>query len=149
MIFLGVFSTFAIGSSPKLMDKMFPAFVGASSLSILGLFFGLIFVFFYIISPILLIISSWIFYLILKLFRGQGSFADTLRVGVYSMTPSLVLVFLPFVQVWSLVLVLIGISVTHKISKGRAIVSWIIYLGLIGLILTGLSFLLSLILINP
>lgn len=91
-----------------------------------------------------------IFHGFFKLLRGKGSYADTFKTYVYAMAPGLVfgifyylvLFFVDIVQnpavnfvlgmvnfifmIWMAVLIVIGGSILHKISRGRAFLAGIL-----------------------
>ena|SRR3989344_744680 len=76
---------------------------------------------FFIISPILLFVSSGVLHLILRLYGGKGSYGDSFGVMIYSHTPSILLFFiLPITGIWTFILTLIGYSKVHEIGVGRA-----------------------------
>ena len=85
-----------------------------------------------------------------KLFKGKGNYTDTFKTVVYSFTPSLifsliqyfVLIFVDFTQVmalniafglislilwiWVIVLITVGGSALHRISRGRAFLAGVL-----------------------
>lgn len=121
------------------------AFIGAlfgvllpgafASLLILQALF--IFVFFAIfgslVLPLFLFIAAGILHLFVKLFRGQGNYVETYKVIAYSsapMLPGIIISFIPIVgslavSIWQIILLVIGISSLHQISKGKAFLVWL------------------------
>ena len=67
---------------------------------------------------------SGIIHLIIKAFKGTGSYSETYKVYAYSMIPFLVLSLIPLIGgisiVYSFVLMIIGIATVHNISKGKS-----------------------------
>ncbi|NCO11489.1 hypothetical protein CO038_00115 [Candidatus Pacearchaeota archaeon CG_4_9_14_0_2_um_filter_39_13] len=115
---------------------------GASVFLITAALTGIIFAFLYIIIPILMLITAGFLHLFVKLFKGTGSYANTFSAGIYAATPSIILGFIPGVNfitwIWTFVLMILGLSIMHKMSKVRAffaiIFAWIVLGGLISLI---------------
>ena len=74
--------------------------------------------------PLITFIWGFTFHLIVFVFGGDGNFSDTYKTIVYSSTPAILIGLVPFVDaaaiIWSVVLTIFGISVTHRISKVRA-----------------------------
>jgi len=60
-----------------------------------------------------------------KLLKGSGDYAATYRAIVYAGTPATLLSWIPFVGfifgLWSLYLVIKGVSILHEVSMGRAV----------------------------
>jgi hypothetical protein len=77
----------------------------------------------FIAIPILTFIAAGILHLTIKIYGGDGSFADTFGIIVYSSTPSVLFGFIPIIPIWSIVLNVIGVSKNHSISKLRAILA--------------------------
>lgn len=91
--------------------------------------FSLVFIAFFAITiliavPILTFLGVVIMHLFVKIFGGNGTYKDTYKALVYSSTPSILLGFIPFVNiavsVWSFILAVYALSIAHKISKLRA-----------------------------
>jgi len=68
-----------------------------------------------------------IVYLIAKWVDGKGKYTDTYNACAYSLLPALILSIIPFVGwlafIYSIVLCIIGLSVYHKLSTGKAIIA--------------------------
>ncbi len=75
---------------------------------------------FFIAFPVLIFVSSFIVYLIVKIYRGEGQYSGTFKATAYSLTPQIFLFFVPGIQIWSFIIALFGLSVNHKISKSKA-----------------------------
>jgi hypothetical protein len=90
----------------------------------------------YIGGTVAFFLGSGVLHLVLKIYNGKGDFGDTFRAGVYSSTPAILFGTIPFlnflIPIWSFILSIIGVSVTHSISKLRAFFSllsiWIFFL---------------------
>ena len=95
-----------------------------ASYSLAGVIISLTFIFLFLINPIIVFIYSGILHLIVKIYRGRGSYAGTVKSIVYGYTPSILLIFVPIVNfalgIWSLIISVWGISANHEISKLRA-----------------------------
>ena len=74
--------------------------------------------------PIVTFIGAGIIHLFVKLFKGQGSYLDTYKAAIYSQTPTILLSFIPIINmgvpIWSFIITLYGISTNHYISKTKA-----------------------------
>ena len=75
-------------------------------------------------SILISFIYSGIIYAIIIAFKGEGTFLDTYKVYAYSMVPFLILKLIPLIGylsiIYSFILMIIGISKLHNISKGKA-----------------------------
>lgn len=84
---------------------------------------------FLIILLILIFASTFIFsgiyYLVVKLFKGTGTYTDTYNAYTYSLIPGIILSVIPIVGylffIYSIVLMVFGFSRYHNISKGKAV----------------------------
>ncbi len=92
--------------------------------------FGIGFLFypiFFGINLALTFVYAGITHLIVKLLKGEGSYVNTYNVTAYSMVPSLVLSIIPiigfFSLIYSIVLMVFGLSIQHNISKGKATIA--------------------------
>lgn len=74
-------------------------------------------------------VSAAIVHVFAKLFKGTGKFSDSYKVVCYSMAPILFM-WIPFVNfvaaIWELVILTVGISKLHAVSKGRAVLVWLL-----------------------
>ena len=88
---------------------------------------------FFIIIPFFIasIIGTFLYTIIshvtLKIMKGRGSFTDSYNVVTYSLIPALLLSLIPFIGIlayaYSILLMTIGLSYNHNISKGKAVIS--------------------------
>ena len=105
----GIFFGFAIFSVLKFIE-IFPMPITIIILLIFGVFF-----------------SSTIVHIGLRLVCGKKSIEQTIKAVIYGSTPRLILGWIPFIgiiaEIWSLVLVVIGIRNLHGISTGKAIIA--------------------------
>ena len=66
-------------------------------------------------------------HLIAKWVDGKGKYTDTYNACAYSLLPALILSIIPFVGwlafIYSIVLCIIGLSIYHKFSTGKAIIA--------------------------
>ncbi len=85
---------------------------------------GLVFVFVIIGSLLSFFIGGAILHLFVKLLEGKKKYEDTLNAVATSMTPSLLLGWIPFVNVWTIiqavVTMVLGISKKHKLNIFRS-----------------------------
>lgn len=77
---------------------------------------------------IALVIMTLIFHLCARAMGGDGDLQDTMRAFVLSSTPVAVIGWIPFVgsviaDIWSLLLLVIGIREYHHLSTGRAAIA--------------------------
>ncbi|WP_440950226.1 YIP1 family protein [Methanosphaerula subterraneus] len=77
---------------------------------------------------IALVIMVLIFHLCARVVGGDGEWTDTLRAVVFSSTPIAVIGWIPIVgsliaDLWSLVLMVVGIREYHHLSTGRAAIA--------------------------
>lgn len=94
--------------------SLIPTFIGQSFLIKYLVALGAILV----ITGLTLII----FHLVARMFKGQGTFSDTLKVIVYGSTPSYFLIgFTSLVGLWSLIIQVKGFKKLHQLSTGNAI----------------------------
>lgn len=90
----------------------------------------------FIASPILIFIGGGIVHLFVKMFRGQGSYANTFNALVYGATPLLLFFFVPFIGIWGFILNIFGIASYHKISKGKAFLALFMFGIVVVIIIT-------------
>jgi len=73
-----------------------------------------------------------------RLLKGSGDYAATYKATIYAGTPSTLLSWIPVVGgisgLWSLYLVIKGISILHEVSMGRAVVIVLLLLVVIGVV---------------
>ena len=79
------------------------------------------------IGLILTFVYAGITHLAIKLLKGEGSYVNTYNVTAYSLVPFLIISIIPFIGflsfIYSIVLMTIGLSIQHNISKGKAFIS--------------------------
>ncbi|MDO8459480.1 MAG: Yip1 family protein [Nanoarchaeota archaeon] len=92
---------------------------GGFSIAVSATIIGILAVLFFIINPLFIFISAVIVHLFMKLYGGSGKYRDTYKAIVYSSTPQMLFIFIPFVGIWSFILSLFGLSTYHNVSKGR------------------------------
>lgn len=70
-------------------------------------------------------VFSGIYYLVIRLFKGTGTYTDTYNAYTYSIIPWVILSVIPIIGylsfVYSMVLIIFGFSRYHNISKGKAV----------------------------
>ncbi len=89
---------------------------------------------FFVMFMIFAIASAFIGGAILHIFvyiaGGRKGIAQTIKAGMYGSTPSLLLGWIPFINIiasiWSLVVVIIGIRQLHELTTGRAVLAILI-----------------------
>lgn len=105
----GIFFGFAFFSGFKIIEN-FPMPLTIIILLIFGVLF-----------------SSTIVHIGLRLVSGKKSFEQTIKAVIYGSTPRFIFGWIPFIgiiaEIWSLVLVVIGISNLQGISTGKAIIA--------------------------
>lgn len=73
-------------------------------------------------------VNSLVLHLFVKLFKGEGEFADTFNIGAYGTAlflPGIILGLIPIIGglaifVWQIIILILGISILHNISKLRS-----------------------------
>ena len=110
----------------------------------LSFVFYLIIIVIYLLLFVGLILNSFIIYVFVKIFKGEGGFAETYKAIGYSITPYFLLGSIPiinwFTGLYVFYLQLVGLSKLHKMSLGKAaIISFI----LTNLFLYGVLFIIS------
>lgn len=79
------------------------------------------------IGIILTFAFAGITHLAIKLMKGEGSYVNTYNVTVYSLIPFLILSIIPIIGflsiIYSIVLMTIGFSIQHNISKGKSVIA--------------------------
>lgn len=92
--------------------------------SYISLFIG---IFYFLILIIGSFISAGIIHVVLIILKGEGSFTDTFNIVAYSSIPISILGIVPIVgslsYIFSIVLMVFGISILHKISKEKAVIA--------------------------
>ena len=96
-----------------------------------------------IIGLIFTFIFSGLIHAVVIAFKGEGVYVDTYNVYTYSTVPALILVVIPIVGllsfVYSLILMIIGVSRLHNISNGKAAIACLtpifFMIGLIGFLI--------------
>lgn len=92
-------------------------------------------------------VSAGLLHVWIWLFGGRARFEKTYQLFAYSSTPGLLLGWIPLVgmlgSIWNLVLLVIGVQETHKVSFMRALVMFVIIpiVFLFVLMLLGVGFL--------
>jgi hypothetical protein len=94
----------------------------------------------FIFGIIMTFVYSGIVHLLVIAFKGGGNFADTYKAYTYSMVPSSILSLVPLIGffsiIYSFVLMIIGVSKLHNISKGYAALACLLPLvAVIGLLI--------------
>jgi hypothetical protein len=93
-------------------------------------------------------IYAGIIHVIVKIFGGEGNYVDTYNIFAYSSLPALVLSLIPFVGflggIFSMIIMIFGISFLHNVSKGKAVL--IVLMPLI--LLFAFIFLMALVIIS-
>lgn len=124
-LFFSLIISFLTTVIPQINLGSLATFSIASVLALAG-FFALIF---FVIIPLMMFVGAGILHLFVKLYGGKGDYSDTFRASIYSSTPSVLLMAIPILNfgamVWSFVLGIIGISLSHHISKLRAFLAYI------------------------
>ena len=81
-------------------------------------------------SFVLLFIGIGIFHIFVRLFGGQGGFAETFKANVYGNTPSFLFGWIPYVGVlgilYGIYLFIKGLSVLHGMTMGKAFLAFLI-----------------------
>lgn len=99
-----------------------------------------------LISTILSLTIAFIFagmiHLLVKAFKGEGKTTDTFKVYAYSMIPYFIISIIPLIGflsiIYSLILMIIGISKVHNISMGKAATACLLpVIFVIGLLVIG------------
>ncbi|MBI2448778.1 YIP1 family protein [Candidatus Pacearchaeota archaeon] len=92
--------------------------------------FGLSFLFYPVFFGIGIAITfafAGISHLAIKLMKGNGSYVNTYNVLVYSLIPFLIISIIPIIGflsiIYSIVLMTIGFSIQHNISKGKSVIA--------------------------
>ena len=101
-------------------------FYGFPSSYLFG-FYGLSYflaIFGFLLSLLISIIYSGIIHAIVIAFKGEGTFSDTYKVYAYSVIPFQILSLIPIIGlfsiIYSFILMVIGVSKLHNISKGKS-----------------------------
>ena len=84
----------------------------------------------YILALLLVFVSVALLHIWIKIFRGKGKFEETFKIYSYGTTPSSLLSWIPLIGlvawIYDLVLLIIGTSILHKISRTRSTVLYLI-----------------------
>jgi len=102
--------------------------IGGASIFSVSSFIGLIFYpIMFGIGIVATFVYAGIVHLIIKMFHGKGNFVDTYNACAYSSIPASIISIVPFIGflgiIYSIVLMSLGLSKYHEISKGKAAVS--------------------------
>lgn len=77
-----------------------------------------------IIGLIMAFLYSGLIHTIMIAFKGEGTYSNSYNVYAYSMVPYLILSVVPLIGflaiIYSIILMIIGISKVHNVSKGKA-----------------------------
>lgn len=121
LVFPFVLAMAAAASIPEVFSKALEI-IGLSVFSGSSYFVlsGLLALCFFVATPILVVTSTGILHIFVKLFRGQSNYSDSFKAEVYAATPQILFFFIPGIGIWSFVLMLFGLSSYHNISKLRA-----------------------------
>lgn len=113
-----IFSSIFYANRIASLNSFFSLSYGLSGL------FSIIFYFIYFISTF---IYSGISHLVIKGFKGIGRYSDTYNTCAYSFIPFLIFTLVPVIGylsfIYSIILMTLGFSNYHKISKGKAIIA--------------------------
>ena len=127
-VFLFSFFMYLFGNALSTLHFSVGGLTSLSLMSILFIFVVTFFVFF-ILVPIGNFVVSFIIHGLVRAYGGREKYVDTYKTIVYSSTPSVILGFIPFVNIvipiWSLVLATIGLAMNQNMTKGRAFLSLI------------------------
>lgn len=100
----------------------------------IGILFGIIMGF----------VIAAIIHVFIKIFGGQADFATTYRILAYSSIPSLMLSIIPLIGwlsfIYSLILDVMGISMLHSISKGKAVAAMLLPIVILFILILVISF---------
>jgi hypothetical protein len=135
-----------------IMSGFLGPLVGVQTMGFLGPLIGIgAGISFYVISVIGSFIGAVILFIFIYIVGGRKGYTNTYKASVYGGTPGTLFAWIPFVNIvfglWSLYLVIKGVSVLHEISMGRAllaillplIVAIVIIIGFVGMaFLTGM-----------
>ncbi|MFH8108712.1 MAG: YIP1 family protein [Candidatus Aenigmatarchaeota archaeon] len=84
------------------------------------------------------IIGALYLHIFIKIFGGEGNFPSTMTAVAISSTPSFLLGWIPFVNIvgilYGIYIMLIGISILHKVSMGKAL-GIIVVATLVGIVI--------------
>ena len=101
----------------------------------------------YIFTLINIFISSFIVHIFVRLLKGKGNYADSFKAFAYGSTPSLLLGWVPgagiVFSLWSIYLIIKGLSILHKMSMVRALVAALmifVVLIVISILLAGVAY---------
>jgi hypothetical protein len=126
-LIIGLISLFVFFDYISLFLSLFLSIIpGFSNLiPATAVFFSLILIFFVlVIFPIFTFIIAGGLHLIVKIFRGQGTYSSTYKAVIYCSTPSVFLGFIPYLNyavfLWTLVLSILAVTIYHEISKLKA-----------------------------
>ncbi len=99
-------------------------------------------IFSYVFTLLFPFLFAGIIQLAAKLLKGSGDYAATYKATIYAGTPSTLLSWIPVVGgilgLWSLYLIIKGVSVLHEVSMGRAVVI-VLFLLLVIVVVAGVS----------
>lgn len=102
------FSSYSIVS--PIIESMGEA-IGIALLVEIAFAFSLFF-----LVPLLSLILSGIIHFFVKLYGGDGNYSDTFRADIYSLTPTILLLLVP----WTIILLIFGLVENHNLSKARS-----------------------------
>ncbi len=117
-----------------LFGAMGAAFAALSGFGALAPFLGglliVIPIAMYIGMIILVFVGAAISHIFVYLVGGRQGYARTFQASTYGTTPGVLLGWIPFIGIifylWSIYTYVTGISVLHKMSMGRAFLSWLL-----------------------
>jgi hypothetical protein len=88
----------------------------------------------YIITMVSVFVIVAILFVWIKIFKGKANYEKTYQIYVYGTTPSFLFNWIPilggFAWIYDLILLIIGTSIIHKVSKTRATIIYLIPLAL-------------------
>ena len=101
---------------------------------------------YFIVAIIGVFIYSGIIHITTKIFHGEGNFVDSFNVVAYCLIPGLLVCIIPLIgilgMIYSIVLMVFGVSILHNISKGKAVVAVLMPLIIFFVIILFLVFML-------
>ena len=93
----------------------------------LGLFGPFFIIGGFLISIAMSLLYAGIVHSLVMVFKGQGSYAETYKAYAYGMIPAMILLLIPFIGffggIYSLALIVIGLSRLHNLTIGKAVIA--------------------------
>lgn len=102
----------------ELPEELLPLLDELTSIGIIASFF------IYMVVLVVYFIGAGWMHIFVKLFRGKGDYSATYKANVYASTPSLLFGWIPIagtvLVLYSIYLVILGLSTLHEVSMARA-----------------------------